>query len=522
MLQSTLAQWGETIKDGKTKRLRVTSGEVEKDFVAVAKLLGGMLSVSADYDADDARRLSSAKRLWARLHRQLPRFGLPDRIVGQLIYAGVVRALLFATETRAVSGKTIRKWQCFMNAVARGACRQRLSKMQEDQLTQRDLTLKLGLKQISTYIGESQLRYLGHIARSSPDRKEFSLLFSWLPRESLHGSYKGAVCSRHVFWKRITELMSFTDIPPEEYHSRWPKVAQDRGGTVWAALIRKWTRKREEEASKDTWNARHSDPLRAGRLRAAADRAFQELGVRRCDDGRYRCSQEGCDVRLSLRSMRQHIPVCSALTIEQRQERSLAAAATPEENPRRMEAVMPRSNRRLPQTAPRTRLQHKQPRPDSFLRTSKETKAADFVACAIHSLSDIHEKYESSHLTRNYRGLRLHRNMTLTDLPCPTIEPRWPPTECRFCFRKFADKQQCRKHMRCCPSMPYDGWLWRVRATLLKVPNRTIPCVHCGTCFTVPKAAGRHGVECSKRRQIAQLPLNMRQMHDLPEEPTLT
>ena len=72
--------------------------------------------------------------------------------------------------------------------------------------------------------------------------------------------------------------------------------------------------------------------------------------------------------------------------------------------------------------------------------------------------------------------------------------------ECRFCCPKFADTTKCKNHMRRCSSMPFDGWLWRLWATLLKVPNSTVPCVHCGTCFTVPKAAGRHSVECSKRR----------------------
>ena len=87
--------------------------------------------------------------------------------------------------------------------------------------------------------------------------------------------------------------------------------------------------------------------------------------------------------------------------------------------------------------------------------------------------------------------------MSRTDLPCPKTDAQ---DECRFCCPKFADTTKCKNHMRRCSSMPFDGWLWRLWATLLKVPNSTVPCVHCGTCFTVPKAAGRHSVECSKRR----------------------
>ena len=73
---------------------------------------------------------------------------------------------------------------------------------------------------------------------------------------------------------------------------------------------------------------------------------------------------------------------------------------------------------------------------------------------------------------------------------------------------------------RCCQAMPYDGWLFRVRATLLSQTPRTFPCSHCGTQFSVPKAAGRHSVECAKRRQRQHLPLNLKQWRDLPQEPT--
>ena len=105
-------------------------------------------------------------------------------------------------------------------------CRARLSTMQEQQLTQRDLRKKLGLQQVSTCVGAGQLAYLGHIARLPSDRLEPKFLSAWLPDEALQNSYKGATCSRHVFWKRLTELLQFSDLDKSQWTQRWQELAQ--------------------------------------------------------------------------------------------------------------------------------------------------------------------------------------------------------------------------------------------------------------------------------------------------------
>ena len=411
-------------------------------------------------------------------------------MVGQLINAAVVRALIFGTESRLVTGKTTRKWQCFINGIARYACRQKLSDMQENRVT----------LPVAASIGAGQLRYLGHVARLPADRPEKCLLYAWLPRESLHPSYKGATCSRHVFWQRITELLALTDLPRSDWHNKWEELAQKQGGTVWNSLVRKWTKQQVQRASLDTWNARHSNESRAGRQRAAAERAYAELGVHRCPDGRHQCGHEGCNAKFSLRGMRQHVPVCKNLSPEQRLARGNAAAAPsaePEPRDRRPRAALP----------VRRRLAGKQPRPPAFVRPATAASSADIAACTAFSPSEVHAHYESLHLTRRYRGLYLHRPISLTDLPCPnmpagfsclSLDNNTHQTHAMLCFNALCG-----------------------RCTLLKQRNRTCPCVHCGSLFTVPKAAGRHSVECAKRRKREGLPLNLRQWFDLASEPVL-
>ena len=75
---------------------------------------------------------------------QLPGFGLSRQLRGRLIAASVIRSLLFGVQCREVSGVTLRKWQSWLNGVARDATNTRLSHMHEEQLTQRDLNKSLG------------------------------------------------------------------------------------------------------------------------------------------------------------------------------------------------------------------------------------------------------------------------------------------------------------------------------------------------------------------------------------------
>ena len=520
LLTNTLHEFGETIKAGKTKRLKVARGDVDPHFVPSARLLGGWLSYAADYVVEDSKRLVAAKQLWCRLSRQLPRFGLGPKILGQLIYAGVLRALLFGTESRCVSGKTIRKWQCFLNGIARFACRQKLRTMQEDHVTQQDLSNQLGLKKIATYVGSGQLAYLGHLVRLPEGRIEKQMLFSWLPREAMFASFKGAISSRQTFWKRLRELLALSDLPEAQWQDGWVALAQKQGGVVWNALIRKWVRWQESLAQHDTWNARHTDAARLGRQQAAYDRAFQELGVHRLPCGRYKCGYEGCSIVQTLQGMRQHTVVCKNLSVAQRQTRSEAAAASAPAAPSRPADAARVEPLDLAPTGPRTRLLSKQARPVAFEKTACQATVHDVTACTSFDIKATLDHYASQHMTRRYHGAQLQRAITLTDLPPPHTDASLHSNQCRFCWKHLKSGSERVKHSRCCQAMPYDGWLFRVRVTLLPQTPRTFPCTHCGTQFSVPKAAGRHSVECGKRRQRQNLPLNLKQWHDLPQEPT--
>ena len=167
----------------------------------------------------------------------------------------------------------------------------------------------------------------------------------------------------------------------------------------------------------------------------------------------------------------------------------------------------------------RRRLRFKQPRPDCFLKGSKDTTADDVASCMNFDPAQVRQKYADKHSCRKYRDVRLIRPITLTDLPPPSIPAGSSAKECRFCRRLFDTKSERAKHSLGCKSMPYSGWLYRVRFTQSYHDNRNFACEHCGTGFCTPKAAGRHSVECSRRRSNTGLPLHLRQWHDLERSP---
>ncbi len=113
-------------------------------FQSSGRLLGGWLSANGSYDEEDTRRLTAAKILWTRILTQLPRFGLTLKTKGSLVRATVFRCLLYGTDSRFVSAKTIRKWQTFANGLARYIANQRIRTMHDDQVTMQDVRRTVG------------------------------------------------------------------------------------------------------------------------------------------------------------------------------------------------------------------------------------------------------------------------------------------------------------------------------------------------------------------------------------------
>ena len=497
-LQSTLSAWGEEIKASKTKRLLVCSEVPAVDFKQSARLLGGWLSHTGLHEKDDKVRLAAARRVWSKLHRQLPRYCLPDRVVGRLIEAAVIRSLTFGVETRAVGHRTLQEWQVFLNGVIRGALHVRLSRMHENQQTAVDLLRRLGLASIAMYVTRSQLRFLGHVARLPPGRVEPMVLFGWLKQEASRPAKPKYAATRAQLWRRICEIMAFTEVPKSDWRHQWYRVAAQDDGAEWEKLIARWWSEQYKDLGRDTWEARHKDAAREGRRAAAAERAREELGVIMQHDGRYKCGFAGCNKLGSLRTMRTHVVACGSLTVEQRQAqtdvRESTAARQSDPSNRRRAAPRPV----LTHSLTRRRVSSKQ-RPDAMGPcTSVNCRNFDPVQC----LADFKAR------TRNTRPMRL------TDLPVPAVPSDWPALVCPFCTKPQTDKTSFNRHIRACKYLPYLDWLWRVRTTQQDAVGGQFPCEHCGTRFLHAKAAGRHSVVCKERRQLFQLPVSLRQWQD--------
>ena len=298
--------------------------------------------------------------------------------------------------------------------------------------------------------------------------------------------------------------------PLDTWRNDWIHLAQQEDGAVWASLLKKWARWLEKQHDSDTWLARHADAARAGRKQAAATRAYDELGVHMHPDGRYKCGLEGCSFVMTLKGMRQHVPVCTTLTIDQRKNRSTAQASTAlpaaKSAPKAKARVLPKSFRLL----------RKQTRPPGLPAPLPRVLSADLEGCRNFDRDIIRTACKEKQLRRPYRGVQLSRLITLTDLPCPDLVTGASKLICRFCQVSFINTGVRYKHMLTCPQMPYDGWIWRVLVTQHEVTTDNFPCKHCGTKFSTPKAAGRRSVGCARRRTRQHLPLNLQKWHDIP------
>ena len=288
LLCETLAEWKETIKPAKTKRLMIgrAGREVERPCVDSAKLLGAWLQDDAGYATEDLKRLEGARAIWRSLYRQLPRYGLTPAMKGRVVQAAVIRSLLYSTESRVVSAATMKKWQCFLNTVARGLTGRRLREM-EGHMTMQDVLREAHLDTISTYIEVGQLNYLGHVARLPEKRLERALLFGWLPPEAKLPASKQPPSTRRYFWSLLKSAMEVSQITNWEH--RWVQMASEEGGAIWKSIVNAWRRHKRHLETKLTWVEKHSAAATAARRAAAAQRAFDELGAQPAADGKYAC-----------------------------------------------------------------------------------------------------------------------------------------------------------------------------------------------------------------------------------------
>ena len=461
LLRTTLSKWGETIKDRKTKRLifgPVPEGFNAEAFVGEARLLGGWFETAGTYVKDDSHRLSRAKSVRRSLSKQLPRFGLPKQLRGRLVAASVIRSLLFGLQCHAVSGATLRKWQTWLNGVARYVTGTRLSEMHERQITQSDVNQALGWWPIQVYVGQAQLMYLGHIARLPHGRPERIALFGWLRVEMGYGTNKQGSKSRRQLWARLLELCELGGVSTDNVAMQWEELACREGGVYWKSLVRKWCKQQLLEQRKDTWLERHKDVAARRRTEAAEERTRAELGARPVGGGKYACPH--CldpPVVQFPRSLREHIKVCQALPREIRQRQAeqrrtafgrkhreqlpTAAPSTSDANASAAaEAHVPGSEPRFDDGV-RRRVRGKRMRPLAYIQEVSRSVAP----CGdwdIGHLRSLREKYA----VKNPK-----HQMTLTDLPPPPPPGDWDQDRCCWwCKKQFDSISKRNHHVRAC------------------------------------------------------------------------
>lgn len=105
-------------------------------------------------------------------------------------------------------------------------------------------------------------------------------------------------------------------------------------------------------------------------------------------------------------------------------------------------------------------------------------------------------------------GHQRARRPILDNFPAPTPPTSWGSSpSCWFCLRDMGSVRKRNLHAKSCMYMPIKMWLARARMLTDPGPDR-YPCFHSGTDFDHSRSRASHMKYCSKRRVIAQIPLN--------------
>lgn len=178
-----------------------------------------------------------------------------------------------------------------------------------------------------------------------------------------------------------------------------------------------------------------------------------------------------------LRSLRQHVALCSTLSQEVRDrqaaQRQQAASSSSSQAPAPIAPPVPKAAA-APVVVP----------PEVAAKARK---------------SRLRDDWDPVEIRAAYKKRFPHRQMSLTDLPAPQKPDHLDTFTCLYCSEVFATPGKCSHHSRACVQMPYGEWLRRVRICHHDYQQSSHNCPHCGTGFATPKAAGRHGVACRQR-----------------------
>eukprot|EP00435_Cladocopium_sp_Y103_P064889 s465_g26.t1 len=214
-----------------TKILRISGVPIAKTYSF--RYLGSLLHAdrSCGVPADVSRRISLAHAAFGKLRHIWRSHEVSLRTKARLLQASVAPVLLFGSECWSLSSALTRRLHiCWMSFVRR-ALRLRFGDLQNQNLSNTDLLQRLGVPSLQTLLAKRAARWLGHIARCSPDRPIHAALFGTLPNCSFPAAT--AVGSTNIHYTgRAKATVAALQLPHDKL---WARTAQDR--TAWNGLV---------------------------------------------------------------------------------------------------------------------------------------------------------------------------------------------------------------------------------------------------------------------------------------------
>jgi hypothetical protein len=346
-----------------------------------------------------------------------------------------------------------------------------------------------------------------------------------------------------LYWKRIQEVMSHTDIPEDQWSTEWTKVAGageppgPQRGARWRALCALVVKEYRHKHDADTWANRHSGV--DTQKDADCDRAEQDAA------GNKKCPR--CEVWHRAGGLRAHLSTCKGMPVKwpKKPQRTcqacgkvvsnmpthrkhckgappvaVPALAHPPHPPAPAAALVPDQAAapvpvmRRPAAAPKPVLRRPAARAAPvpvMRRPAAVPPAAASARPAGTSSNSVAGKAERA--ARLAATALAREGIMLPVVYLPAVA--WGPnrSQCPFCRKIMPTPRAVSDHVSVCTAAPYELWhakVMQVRArgvTILAEQSWTAKCPHCDTTFPSLAAVSRHKIDCRRRRVASGLPV---------------
>lgn len=236
--------------------------------------------------------------------------------MGLVVKSTVIAGLLYGCECRTFSVVEVRRYQRFLNSIARYLCFKKLGGLRDMEgcPTMAELHKSLGWPTVAEMILARQLQYLGHLGRYDDGRPEIMILRASLSQlYTFEQTPKASIFMWSRLRAQIVMVLRAAEGPTEaaDLDHEWRQLAaatSESGCTRdsrWMEVCAAILKQHRGQATAECWAERHAEHERLPEHHFVSWDPDSSLPLRRCGH---------CDIVLPVEYIGRHITACAART----------------------------------------------------------------------------------------------------------------------------------------------------------------------------------------------------------------